>query len=228
VAFIEAFRRRGIYPCDVRTLSEDSLRWSRPGEDPLLPPGQMEEMLKTFIDTLDLRQRVDKLRYKRDRRAIWEDTRQIRIEIHEAIRDQVEKAEVLQRLTGLALAADYQGPKGVRVHRDGRPVFSVRALRETRREREDGRVLNQVFITILQKETMEHLGQRHTIRSGSTLVWDLDEGRPTYVIRKGLRDEERLLRTIKFKESRASGASLADTYFGERREPFAALHHLGA
>ena len=34
VAFIEAFRRRGIYPRDVRTLSEDSLRWARPGEDP--------------------------------------------------------------------------------------------------------------------------------------------------------------------------------------------------
>ena len=34
VAFIEAFRRRGIYPHDVRTLSSDNLRWARPGEDP--------------------------------------------------------------------------------------------------------------------------------------------------------------------------------------------------
>lgn len=30
VALIEAFRTRGIYPHDVRTLSEDSLRWRRP------------------------------------------------------------------------------------------------------------------------------------------------------------------------------------------------------
>lgn len=30
VALIEAFRARGIYPLDVRTLSEDSLRWRRP------------------------------------------------------------------------------------------------------------------------------------------------------------------------------------------------------
>ena len=29
LAFIEAFRERGIYPLDVRTLSEDSLRWRR-------------------------------------------------------------------------------------------------------------------------------------------------------------------------------------------------------
>src|SRR5207302_2916468 len=38
VAFIEAFRRRGIYPRDVRTLSEDSLRWTRPAEDPIFNP----------------------------------------------------------------------------------------------------------------------------------------------------------------------------------------------
>ncbi len=30
VAFIEAFRKWGIYPRDVRTLSEESLRWSPP------------------------------------------------------------------------------------------------------------------------------------------------------------------------------------------------------
>lgn len=33
VAFIEAFRRRGIYPRDIRTLSESSLSWSNIRED---------------------------------------------------------------------------------------------------------------------------------------------------------------------------------------------------
>ena len=32
IALIEAFRRRGIFPDDVRTLSEDSLRWHGPNE----------------------------------------------------------------------------------------------------------------------------------------------------------------------------------------------------
>ena len=54
VAFIEAFRRRGIYPRDVRTLSEDSLRWARPGEDPRMAPGEMEAMLKQFIENIRL------------------------------------------------------------------------------------------------------------------------------------------------------------------------------
>jgi hypothetical protein len=108
------------------------------------------------------------------------------------------------------------------------PVFSVNALREARRLREDGRALNQVFITILQKETMVHQGQEHTVRSGSTLVLDLDEAGVTCVIRKGLRDLARLSRTIKFKEDGSGYPSLAATYFGDSHEPFAALHHLGA
>jgi hypothetical protein len=227
VAFIEAFRRRGIYPRDVRTLSEDSLRWTRPGEDPRMAPGQMEAMLKQFIENIRLRDHVDKLRYKRDRRAIWEATRRIRIDLHTAIREEVEKTEILQRLTGLALA-ESPTPEGVRVHRDGRPVFAVNALREARRLQEDGRVLNQVFVTILQKETVEYQGRMHTIRCGSAVVLDLDEGRVTYVISKGLRDRERLLRTIDFEESQAARASLAATYFGDGREPFAALHSAGA
>ncbi|MDX6527818.1 MAG: hypothetical protein QOH41_108 [Blastocatellia bacterium] len=227
VAFIEAFRRRGIYPRDVRTLSEDSLRWARPGEDPTLPPGEMEERLRHFIKDIRLRSQVDKLRYLRTRREIWDATRLIKIDLHEGISSQVVKAEILQRLTGLALA-EYQAPSGVKVHRDGVPVFSVQAIREARRERGDGRVLNQVFITILQKMRMEHEGQMHTIRCGSILVLDLDEQRISYVIRKGLHDQERLLGIIQFQDSQASTSSLSATYFGASNEPFAALHNMGA
>ncbi len=227
VAFIEAFRRRGIYPLEVRTLSEDSLRWTRPGEDPKLAPGETEERLKTFITGIGLRAQVDKLRYLTTRREIWEKTRDIRKDLHLFIEDQVKKAEILQRLTGLALA-EYQAPPGVRVRRDGMPVFQVKAIREARRLREDGRMLNQVFITLLQTETMEYEEQDHIIRCGSTLVLDLDELRVTYVIGKGLHDQKRLLRTIQFQENQTGMRSLASTYFGEAHEPFAALHSTGA
>jgi hypothetical protein len=111
VAFIEAFRRRGIYPRDVRTLSEDSLCWARPGEDPTRKPGETEKLLARFIDSIKLRQRVDELRYLRDRRAIWKETSRIRRELHDAIQEEVAKAEILQHLTGLALT-EYQVPEG--------------------------------------------------------------------------------------------------------------------
>lgn len=173
---------------------------------------------------------MDKLRYLRTRDAIWRETNQIREDLHLAIRGAYdEKALILQRLTGLALlpVSWFEPPEGVRI-RSGAPVFQVHALREARRLREDGRVLNQVFLTILQTETLEHEGRQYKIRCGSTLILDLDEARVTYAIRKGLRDQERMRRTIAFQEMRAETAPLAATYFGEGNEPFAALHRLGA
>jgi hypothetical protein len=233
LAFIEAFRRRGIYPLDVRTLSEDGLRWARPGEDPTLAPGQLEGILKKFLTQIRLRAQVDKLRYLQDREAIWHKTREIRDNLHGAIKSYVEKARILQRLTGLALAetsldrAQTQAPDKVRIHREV-PPFSVRALREARRLRDDGRALNQVFITILQTQMLEYEDRMHIMPCGSTLVVDLDEVRVTYVISKRLDDRKRLERTIRFKESDAALASLAATYIGKSQEPFAALHRLGA
>ena len=53
-------------------------------------------------------------------------------------------------------------------------MFQVQAVREARRLQDDGRALNQVFITLLQKREVEHEGQPLTIRCGSTLVLDLD------------------------------------------------------
>ena len=182
----------------------------------------MSVMLESFIEHIRLRHHVDKLRYLTDRQAIWEATRSIRGEFHDAILAYVSKAKILERMTGLALAS-YDVPEGVR-RRGGVPVFSVHALREARRLKEDGRTLNQVFFTILQKVSMEHEGRMHTIRCGSTVVVDLDELRVTYVIGKGLHDRDRLQRIIAFKEGRAGIASLAATYFGATNEPFAALH----
>jgi hypothetical protein len=37
IAFIEAFRKRGIYPRDVRTLSVESLLWRGPDNDEVRP-----------------------------------------------------------------------------------------------------------------------------------------------------------------------------------------------
>jgi quinol monooxygenase YgiN len=222
VAFIEAFRRRGIYPDDVRTLSEDSLRWARPGEDPSMPQ-DMDKRLADFIEGIGLRPHVDKLRYRRKRWEIWETTRAIRRDIYKAIKTHVSKAEALQILTGLALSGHAR--KGVK-ERGGQPVFSVYALREARRQHESGSILNQVFLTLLQKEIMED--DEGTVRCGSTLVFDLDKAKVTYVIRKGLQDAKRRERTRKFRESQAEIASLAATYLDEGKEPFAALHRIGA
>jgi hypothetical protein len=223
VAFIEAFRRRGIYPRDVRTLSEDSLRWARPGEEAWAKPGEMERML----DHLIKREQIDELRYLRTRESIWRKTRKLRASIHIEIKEAVDKQVLLQRLTGLVLEA-YDVPPGINVKRDGAPVFSVYSLREARRERDDGVVLNQVFITLLQKLTVEGESGPQVIRCGSTLVVDLNENKVAYSIAKRIDDTERIKEIVKFKERQADVTSLAETYFGANPEPFAALHLTGA
>jgi hypothetical protein len=58
LAFIEAFRDRGIYPFDVKSLAEDTLKWTRLNADPeawalvgkFLPPAQV---LRTMIAAYD-------------------------------------------------------------------------------------------------------------------------------------------------------------------------------
>ena len=129
VAFIEAFRRRGIYPRDVRTLSEDSLRWTRPGEDPTLAPGQMKADVRTV-------RRGDRLAPSGGSPPLQADPPGHlggnALHPHRsAFRDSepLGKADLLQRLTGLALTT-FDVPEGVKVHRDGAPVFTVKAFRE--------------------------------------------------------------------------------------------------
>ena len=187
----------------------------------------MREMLEYFITKIGLREQIDLLRYKINREDIWKEMRGIRIHLHREIRNQLMKAEVLERITGLALTP-YDAPDGVKFRRDGEPLFWVHSVREARRQVEDGRVLNQVFITILQKETVidDVTNEEHTIRCGSTLVIDLDKGRVRYVVRKGLRDSERLKRTLKFLEEGGAFAAAPTgvTYLGESDEVFASLH----
>jgi hypothetical protein len=213
VSIVEAFRRRGVYPDDVRTLSTGSLKWSRPEEDPSMPSGQMKEIVASFLEGIRLRGMVDRLRCLRSRREIWQATRDIRRDMHGYISREIAKAKLLQRMTGLALV----GGKGV-------PKFKVHAFREARRLQDDGRILNQVFITILQKEKVMLDDESVSMRCGSTLVIDLDEMTISYAIRKSLGDESRKLRTKKFIGSGQATAALANSFLGDSDEVFAALH----
>jgi hypothetical protein len=66
LAFIEAFRDRGIFPLDVKSLAEDALRWSRLESDPtalarisrFLPPANV---LRTMVAAYDAREVSDVL-----------------------------------------------------------------------------------------------------------------------------------------------------------------------
>jgi hypothetical protein len=193
----------------------------------------MDDKLRSFLDNIGLRRLVDELRYCQSRRQTWRTTRRIGRELHAAISDQVGKAEILQKLTGLALTGLAPDPgaggeilPGTRLGSRQAPVFEVRAVREARRITDDGRLLNQVFVTLLQDRALEHDGETLPMRCGSTLVIDLGSLSVSYVVRKPIEDRRRIRRTLEYRARGAGYApeSAAATYFGAGREVFARLH----
>jgi hypothetical protein len=226
VAFIESFRRHGIYPEKVRTMSEDSLRWRRIDEQDVTKGDQ--DALRPLIE--GILSKVEALRRSSParpgyREEVWQIARSAREELHDMVEMGIQKARVLERLTGLVLSPESREdlPPGVRVNREGKPSFEIRAFYESRREGEDGRILNQVFITLAQRRKVRVDGDSFTLQCGSTLVADLDEQRVVYVIRTGLNSENRIGRTADFRR-RLAGSGLAETYFRGGAEPLAALH----
>ena len=146
IAFVEAFRRRGIYPRGIRTLSPDSLLWEE-----IEMPGE-----KTIFEKIaqKMRHRIHGLEYLKTRREIFEETNRIKADLHDLIFNSLSTIETksFEQITGLIFSKE----KGEQVlgksrMRNGRPIFEVHSLRPARRVGPDGNVLNQVVISITQK-----------------------------------------------------------------------------
>lgn len=216
VAFMEAFRRRGIYPRQVRSLSEESLRW-----------GPSEGVAGvTAEQRLAMGQRFKKLigawNLDDNRGRIFDLMEKARIEAHQYIEDWGDAAKAL--LTGL----DLDGPK-----------FEVHSVRPARRSGLEGRFLMDAVVEVTQKvpgsftKSLKQVrGQKKPdfwFRGGCTLIIDLDSGRLRHCIYKKIDSEARYQRQQKFLGGGAAGTSLAETYFGlidkdDRSEVFAFLH----
>src|SRR5207245_2345351 len=77
VAFVEAFRRRGIYPLDLPTLSVDTLRWQ--GVETGMGTAQYSKIVN------QLKRYADKCFYIGNRRKLFMETRKQRRVLHNAI-----------------------------------------------------------------------------------------------------------------------------------------------
>ncbi|MEA2733632.1 MAG: hypothetical protein QOE14_83 [Humisphaera sp.] len=236
IAFIEAFRRRGIYPRDVRTLSVDSLVWCGVTESDrldlrlILPTsGELGSlMLDWDLDT--------------DRRRIFEKSCNNRINVYNWIRELKGRAFVkghdvahAGKVVGLQLGRSYI-------------PMEVHSVRPTRRTSLEGKHTVDWVIEItqrrpawidaeVQKANEAEYRRRPAgdpkrpkpdfyFRGGCTLIIDAESARVRYVIRKSIDSERRIERERAF---RGSGQSLFATYFadpstGRVKEPFALLH----
>jgi hypothetical protein len=250
VAFLEAFRRRGILPAGLRGLGEDAVRWRAPREE--LPP----EVLAPLFDVLRDEQRSSPLEdlvalwtLESDRRAVWEAARRVRGRLQRRIVEW--PAEWAERELHLLLR-----PTDKRsVFTDpatGWPRTEVHSARVARRRGPRGDTLVEMVIELTQRRRgyMSARVQRAVdsgetplrdgdagdfrFRSGCTLLIDLATRSLRYAIRSpGPIDNDTALERMRARLERVTPGARA-TYFGndeprERRaEPFALLHEPSA
>lgn len=220
VAFVDAFRQHGIYPKHLKTLSEESLAWDTAEEAAKFYPRltQLGAILRGFFSNMSMT-------WHRKRR--WDAMREQRASLHGFFQDKFwdENGDrELQRLTGLDFSITKRQSSVVR--------FEVHSISPVQQQKPDGRVMNQVVFSILQKRplnTDERDGPM--IWGGCTVIVDLDEesrGALRYLIRKPLYDQEdadgRITKARQFFKTQAN-TSLAATYGVQNEdEPFAMLH----
>ena len=208
VAFISAFRDRGIYPLGVRTLSTDALAW----EPPPLPFKTLADVVADLALDWSL---------NGSREHAWETCRDNAKKFHGWLMSAaVNRDEIavlgLERLRKGRKPMTLDGVAGTLGN------FEVHSVRPTRRVGLDGQARADLVVEITQ--TWRAVKGPQKLRGGCTLLIDLKKNEVRYLIRK--RISEARLKTLQAFAA-APGGSLRDAYFDTPRdgaEPFAMLH----
>ena len=154
VAVIEAFRRRGIYPRDVRTLAADALRWqSWPAKVKGFTFADLIQKLKTDPQfrsptlewqTTGTRKEIDE-RNDKYQEATW-------FWLMEQLVDRetgLEKDKDVVKALGLALGND--APTSIYRGKKGPPSLEVHSVRAARRTHQDGRTILDLVVELVQR-----------------------------------------------------------------------------
>jgi hypothetical protein len=221
VAFVEAFRRRGIYPLDVarpeaktiRTLSADTLRWQGLAFS-RLPEDKRAALKKHYKGIISqLKRYAEACLYLRDRKQLFERTVKERRKLEDRIRTVMETAPDFAIDLGL-------DPEHLQ-------TFKVHQIHAAMRTAPDGRHVPQVFVALTQTVRVPATESQpaFALHGGSTLVVDLISEEVEYRIFKDNRSTTRPARTAAFLRTNAADP-LRQLLFDGRREPFGALHAL--
>ncbi len=205
---IEAFRRRGIYPQGIKTLSVESLRY------PLEPAANFENPRLFEILADFLREYRNRIMYKLNREEIFNTSREFiggkdvpdDLSLHQRIYSKFDESADFECLTGLVFGPDWQnlGIRTSKAYGTG-PSFSVENLRLVSRVGPDGNQINQIVFSLVQRagvrledgklvgyyipddnENPPKGGMQ--IRGGCTLIFDLDTLKLKYAVAKPLLD----------------------------------------
>jgi hypothetical protein len=204
VAFVEAFRRRGIYPNDLPTLSVDTLLWQ--GVD-------IANSMKRYKEIVGhLKRFADECLYIDDRRKLFQRTRFERSKLH----------DLIQKVW--ADDTDIAKPLGI----DPALPFEIHELRRAERTGPDGRPHPQMIVAITQQRDIEVAGASQPMKfhGGATIVIDVKTPQLKYAIRKSIGQQEREQQTKAFLENGLKNPLMAMLLDPNRLDRFAALHAL--
>jgi len=224
VAFVESFRKRGIYPLDLDTLSVDTLHWQ--GID-LFEPFQRDQQTSDFLES-KLKRLREQLKvyanvcfYIPDRKDLFE-VNQSQMKVLKQ-----KLAEILQELSEKP-REEFASILGI----DPGLPFTIGELRRSMRVGPDGQQSPQIIVALTQSRPMTVGGQEFTYRGGSSLIVDLRTGRIQYAIGKRInstgviKGQTREQRTAAFLRETVRDP-LRRLLLTPVREPFAALHSFG-
>ena len=204
VAMVEAFRKRGIYPLGLDTLSVDTLRWQ--GVELNITSEQVSGLIG------QLKQYADRCFYISSREELFTETRLQRRELHAAIEKLLEQVPEVAVKLGL----------------DPNHGFEVHSLHRSLRVGPDGQYLPQIILALTQTRRLKLNGtdEPHDFRGGTTIIIDLAKVAIQYAIVKRLNSDTREERTIAFLKQ-AMQDPLQRLLLTPSQEPFGALHTLG-
>lgn len=215
LAFIDAFRRRGIYPQGIKSLSVESLRYT------YLPAmsNQTRELFEIIAGFL--REYRNKVIYVSDRQEIYRisndyigGNKERNIDgLHQRISFKFGGSREFEELTGLVFNHQWRqlGVGTSRVYRDAEPGprFQIQNLRLVSRVGPNSTQINQIVFSMVQRCggimeegkflkacARENAGRQTkgfcTFRGGCTVIFDLDSSELKYAIPKPLLDPEQL------------------------------------
>jgi len=205
-AFIQGFRRRGIYPENVRNLSSESLRWERP---------EIQFSLVGMFEKLELGWDL-----QADRKKAFTISDQNGKCLHNWFMTDPSIQDAHTEALGF-----YRGKRNTL---NGQPGelrnFEVHSVRPVRRIGPDGQQRTDLVVEITQSWFPADGSGK--FRGGCTLLVDLEKRAIRYVVRKRVGHPDRMQAQKAFQMEMAQG-NLHFNYAGEtalRREPFAMLH----
>lgn len=242
IAMIEAFRRRGIYPEDVRTLSEDSLRWHAPDDQEqsrlasLLPrPGVFRRLMPDWDLTCD-------------RHTVFKQMVGFQQHLEKLLRERLQDPSMTEAFHILGLDPTLPAEE-----------LKVDSMRPARRIGPDEQSIVELVVEITQRlpgywdardakdvyysrngengfEILRQFARAKGkdadfwVRGGCTILIDPDTANVRYAIVKNIRTTARFDRQADYLQD--AGGSVRATYFGparrlEETEAFAMLHRGG-